>query len=86
MARSAEAKGGRVSTLLGLAGAGDLFVTSLGGRNGRNGRFGRLLGAGQSPEQALRVLGTTVEGLANTAAALGPTTTPHRCRCIRSRR
>ncbi len=55
------------STLLGLAGAGDLFVTSLGGRNGR---FGRLLGAGQSPDQAMRVIGSTVEGVANTAVAL----------------
>jgi glycerol-3-phosphate dehydrogenase (NAD(P)+) len=68
MGRLAEAKGGRPSTLLGLAGAGDLFVTSLGGRNGR---FGRLLGGGQSPDQALRVIGSTVEGVANTAAALG---------------
>jgi glycerol-3-phosphate dehydrogenase (NAD(P)+) len=67
MARLAGAKGGRPSTLLGLAGTGDLFVTSLGGRNGR---FGRLLGAGHSPEQALRVIGSTVEGVANTAVAI----------------
>lgn len=67
MCRLAEAKGGRASTILGLAGAGDLFVTSLGGRNGR---FGRLLGAGQTPDQALRAIGSTVEGVANTAVAL----------------
>jgi len=67
MAHLAEARGGRTATVLGLAGAGDLFVTSLGGRNGR---FGRLLGAGQSPERALRAIGSTVEGVANTAAAL----------------
>jgi len=67
MSRLAEANGGRSSTLLGLAGAGDLFVTCLGGRNGR---FGRLVGAGQSPEQALRAIGSTVEGVANTAVAL----------------
>ena len=60
--------GGRAATLLGLAGAGDLFVTSLGGRNGR---FGRLLGSGQSPERALRAIGSTVEGIGNTTAALG---------------
>jgi glycerol-3-phosphate dehydrogenase (NAD(P)+) len=68
MARLAEAKGGRTATVLGLAGAGDVFVTALGGRNGR---FGRLLGAGQTPEQALRAIGSTVEGVANTTAALG---------------
>jgi glycerol-3-phosphate dehydrogenase (NAD(P)+) len=68
MGRLAAAKGGRSSTLLGLAGAGDLFVTSLGGRNGR---FGRLLGGGQSPDQALRIIGSTVEGVANTTVALG---------------
>lgn len=67
MSRLIEAKGGRPATVLGLAGAGDLFVTSLGGRNGR---FGRLLGAGQSPDQALRNIGSTVEGVANTAVAL----------------
>jgi glycerol-3-phosphate dehydrogenase (NAD(P)+) len=67
MARLVEAKGGRAGTVLGLAGAGDVFVTTLGGRNGR---FGRLLGAGQSPDQALRAIGSTVEGVSNTAAAL----------------
>jgi glycerol-3-phosphate dehydrogenase (NAD(P)+) len=41
MVRLVEAKGGRASTVLGLAGAGDLYVTCLGGRNGR---FGRLEG------------------------------------------
>src|SRR5207248_5257758 len=34
-------RGGRTETILGLAGAGDLYVTCLGGRNGT---FGRLLG------------------------------------------
>jgi glycerol-3-phosphate dehydrogenase (NAD(P)+) len=67
MGRLAEARGGRIATLLGLAGAGDLFVTSLGGRNGR---FGRLLGSGLTPDRALRVVGSTVEGVANTSVAL----------------
>jgi glycerol-3-phosphate dehydrogenase (NAD(P)+) len=67
MAHLAEARGGRTATILGLAGAGDLFVTSLGGRNGR---FGRLLGAGQAPDQAVRAIGSTVEGVPNTTAAL----------------
>ena len=67
MTKLAMAKGGRPETILGLAGAGDLYVTCLGGRNGN---FGRLLGAGQTPEQALKTIGSTVEGVANTGAAL----------------
>lgn len=66
MARVAEALGGRRETVLGLAGSGDLFVTVLGGRNGR---FGRLVGAGASPEKALREMGTTVEGYRNAVEA-----------------
>ncbi len=68
MVRLAEARGGNPSTVVGLAGAGDLYVTCVGGRNGR---FGQLLGAGATPEQALRSIGSTVEGVANTAVALG---------------
>ena len=63
----AGGSGGRLETILGLAGAGDLYVTCLGGRNGT---FGRLLGAGQTPEQAQATIGSTVEGVANTTAAL----------------
>jgi glycerol-3-phosphate dehydrogenase (NAD(P)+) len=67
MRRLAEAQGGRSETILGLAGAGDLYVTCLGGRNGN---FGRLLGAGQTPEQAVATIGSTVEGMANTRSSL----------------
>jgi glycerol-3-phosphate dehydrogenase (NAD(P)+) len=67
MVRLAERLGGRADTVLGLAGAGDLYVTCLGGRNGR---FGRLLGAGQTPAQARKVIGSTIEGIANCGAAL----------------
>lgn len=67
MLRLAEAKGGHASTVIGLAGAGDLYVTCVGGRNGR---FGQLLGSGSTPEQALRSIGSTVEGVPNTTAAL----------------
>ncbi len=67
MTRLATARGGRVETILGLAGAGDLYVTCLGGRNGN---FGRLLGGGQTPEQAQRTIGSTVEGVPNTHAAM----------------
>ena len=63
----AEAQGGRVATVLGLAGAGDLYVTC---QHGRNGRFGRLLGSGATVDGAIRSIGSTVEGVANTAAAL----------------
>jgi glycerol-3-phosphate dehydrogenase (NAD(P)+) len=67
MVKLAEASGGRASTVVGLAGSGDLYVTCVGGRNGR---FGQLLGAGVSPAQALRTIGSTVEGVVNTAVAL----------------
>lgn len=66
MARVAEALGGRRDTVLGLAGAGDLFVTVLGGRNGR---FGRLVGGGTPPGKALAEMGTTVEGYRSTVEA-----------------
>lgn len=67
MARLARALGGRAETILGLAGAGDLFVTALGGRNGR---FGRLIGQGSTPQQALEEMNTTVEGFMNARAAV----------------
>ena len=66
MARLARALGGKAETILGLAGAGDLFVTALAGRNGK---FGRLLGEGLTPAQALDKMQTTVEGYANARAA-----------------
>lgn len=62
-----EAQGGRAATVHGLAGAGDLYVTC---QAGRNGRFGRLLGSGATVEGAIRTIGSTVEGVANTASAL----------------
>lgn len=62
-----EARGGRSSTVLGLAGAADLYLTC---QRGRNGRFGQLLGAGSTVEAAVRSIGSTVEGVANTTAAL----------------
>lgn len=67
MATLAEALGGQAETVLGLSGAGDLFVTALGGRNGR---FGRLLGSGLSIEEALAEVNSTVEGVANAPTAV----------------
>jgi len=66
MAKLARALGGRAETILGLAGAGDLFVTAL---SGRNGRFGRLIGEGRTPEDALDEMNTTVEGYVNARTA-----------------
>lgn len=66
-----EALGGRPATVLGLAGAGDLYVTCLAGRNSR---MGRLLGLGliYSRAKAEHMAADTVEG-AQLALDLGPT-------------
>ncbi|CAN5826920.1 NAD(P)H-dependent glycerol-3-phosphate dehydrogenase [soil metagenome] len=67
MGRLAVALGGRQETVLGLSGAGDLYLTVAGGRNGR---FGRLVGAGLDPIKAFEHMGTTVEGFDNTREAV----------------
>ncbi len=67
MAALVAAQGGRTATVLGLAGTGDLYVTC---QQGRNGRFGRLLGSGATVAGAIRSIGSTVEGVARTEAAL----------------
>ena len=67
MAALVQSQGGRPATVLGLAGTGDLYVTA---GHGRNGRFGRLLGEGATVDAAIRSIGSTVEGVANAAAAL----------------
>ncbi|MFC1642275.1 2-dehydropantoate 2-reductase N-terminal domain-containing protein [Myxococcota bacterium] len=57
----ATALGGRPTTLVGLAGTGDLNVTC---NAGRTSRFGTLLGLGLSPSQAVeRMGGSTLECL-----------------------
>ena len=66
MSQLAVAQGGRIGTILGLSGAGDLFVTVLGGRNGK---FGRLIGKGYEPQEAFDEMGTTVEGFDNVKEA-----------------
>jgi glycerol-3-phosphate dehydrogenase (NAD(P)+) len=65
------ALGGEPATVRGLAGAGDLYVTCLAGRNSR---MGRWLGLGLSYGEAKRrhMAEDTVEG-AELALALGPT-------------
>jgi glycerol-3-phosphate dehydrogenase (NAD(P)+) len=63
MRRLAVAVGGREETVLGLAGLGDLEVTSL---SGRNRVFGARVGRGEPPADALAAMaaaGQTVEGV-----------------------
>jgi glycerol-3-phosphate dehydrogenase (NAD(P)+) len=60
------AVGGRVETAMGLAGLGDLLVTSLGGRNRL---YGERVGEGADPHAALEEMtgrGLTVEGVHST--------------------
>jgi glycerol-3-phosphate dehydrogenase (NAD(P)+) len=66
-----EHLGGQRETVMGLAGAGDLYVTSMGGRNRR---MGRLLGLGMHHTDAKKgyMPSETVEG-AELALAIGPT-------------
>jgi glycerol-3-phosphate dehydrogenase (NAD(P)+) len=70
MRRLAVALGGREETVLGLAGLGDLEVTSL---SGRNRVFGARVGRGEPPDQALAAMaaaGQTVEGVPAARLAL----------------
>ena len=71
MAYMVEVMGGKPATVLGLPGAGDLYVTSMGGRNGR---MGRWLGLGHHYIDAKRkhMAAETIEG-AELALAIGPT-------------
>ena len=64
MRRLCEAFGGKPETLSGLAGLGDLLLTSTDDRS-RNRRFGLALGRGLSAEQALEEIGQAVEGYVN---------------------
>jgi glycerol-3-phosphate dehydrogenase (NAD(P)+) len=68
--RLAVALGGREETVLGLAGLGDLEVTSL---SGRNRAFGARVGRGEPPGEALAAMaaaGQTVEGVPAARLAL----------------
>lgn len=66
-----ELAGGKRETVYTLPGAGDLYVTSMGGRNGR---MGRLLGLGMaySAAKTQHMAEVTIEG-AELALAIGPT-------------
>jgi len=62
MARLAVAAGGKEETFSGLAGMGDLVVTCW-SKSGRNRRAGELIAQGTEPDEAVRQIGMTVEGL-----------------------
>lgn len=69
IARLAEACGGRTETACGLAGVGDLVVTSS-NTGSRNARFGALLASGLSVQAAVDAIGATVEGIGTAHGAL----------------
>lgn len=62
MLRLNVALGGQPETLIGLAGLGDLVLTSTGDLS-RNRRLGLALGRGQSIDEAVREIGQVVESL-----------------------
>ncbi len=67
--RLAVAEGASATTLLGLAGVGDLMATCYSPLS-RNHRFGERLAAGDTPEQAMDAAGGVVEGAATAPVAL----------------
>lgn len=69
IARLAEACGGRTETACGLAGVGDLVVTSS-NTGSRNARLGALLASGMSVQAAVDKIGATVEGIGTAHGAL----------------
>jgi len=70
MARLVERLGGKPETVMGLAGMGDLLLTTTGPQS-RNRRFGEMIGQGLTPAQATAHLGEqVVEGVFTTQAAL----------------
>lgn len=62
MMRLGKVLGAREQTLTGLAGMGDLVLTSTGDLS-RNRRLGLALGAGKSVGEAVRAIGQVVEGV-----------------------
>lgn len=66
MMRLGRALGAHDQTMIGLAGMGDLVLTST-GELSRNRRLGLALGAGISVEQAVKDIGQVVEGVSTSA-------------------
>ena len=61
MSRFGVLLGGKAETFSGLSGLGDLIVTCV-SQHSRNRRAGLLIGAGKSPEEAIKEVGAVVEG------------------------
>lgn len=66
--RIAQKAGAQSETLMGLSGIGDLMLTCTDDLS-RNRRFGLLLGQGNSIQDALAIIGQTVEGLTTAVEA-----------------
>ena len=64
MSRLCQAMGGERETVTGLAGLGDLVLTSTDNQS-RNRRFGMALGTGIDPETAEQAIGQAIEGRHN---------------------
>ena len=64
MTRIGVAMGGRPETIRGLSGVGDLIVTCY-SEHSRNNRVGRLLGEGNSLEEAIATMNQVAEGVPN---------------------
>lgn len=64
MKRLCKAAGGNETTVMGLAGLGDLILTCTDDRS-RNRRFGLALGAGKHKTEAEKEIGQAIEGLYN---------------------
>lgn len=65
MSRLNAALGGKSSTLMSLAGVGDLVLTCTDNQS-RNRRFGLAIGQGSPPQKAALAIGKVIEGLNNT--------------------
>ena len=70
IARLGTAMGGKVETIAGLSGIGDLIVTCA-SMHSRNRRAGILIGKGYSYEAAMQEVKMVVEGVYSAKAALG---------------
>jgi glycerol-3-phosphate dehydrogenase (NAD(P)+) len=69
MVRLGVSLGGKPETFYGLAGNGDMILTSM-SPHGRNNQFGALLGKGRTAEQAQAEVGQVVEGAYTVRAAV----------------
>ncbi len=69
MVRLGVSLGAKPETFYGLAGNGDMILTSV-SPHGRNNQFGALLGKGRTPEQAQTEVGQVVEGAYTVRAAV----------------